>query len=51
MYIINNNPIIITIVVILMGIYICGIINDTSATMQKCQETQSHDTCFWNINR
>ena len=51
MYIIKHNPILITIVIISMGIYICGIINDTSAAMQKCKETQSYDTCFWILNR
>ena len=36
--------------ILLGGLWMASAIQSESA-MTKCQETNSHDTCFWNINR
>ena len=42
---------IICLIILLGGLWAGKIINESDNAMQKCQETQSYDTCFWNINR
>ena len=42
---------IIAIAVMLLGFWAVTIVQNSDDAMQKCQETQSHDTCFWSLNR
>ena len=42
---------IICLIILLGGLWAGKIINESDDAMQKCQETQSYGTCFWNINR
>ena len=42
---------IIAIFVLLFGLWAAKVVNESDDAMQKCQETQSHDTCFWTLNR
>lgn len=42
---------IIAIIVMLLGFWAVITIQNDDTAMQKCQETQSHDTCFWSLNR
>lgn len=47
----NGRLTIIAICVLLIGLWAAKLINETDDAMQKCQETHSYDTCYWNINR
>lgn len=42
---------IIAIFVLLFGLWAAKVVNESDDAMQKCQETQSYDTCFWTLNR
>ena len=47
----NGKFTIIAIIVMLLGFWAVTAIQNNDDAMQKCQETQSFDTCHWSLNR
>ena len=47
----NGRFTIIAICILVLGLWAAKLINESDDAMQKCQETHSYDTCYWNINR
>lgn len=42
---------IICLIILIAGLWLGKIVNESDDAMQKCQETQSYDTCFWILNK
>lgn len=38
-------------IILIAGLWLGKIVNESDDAMQKCQETQSYDTCFWILNK